>query len=61
MKGGSGMDVFDVAILASMVVLAAFFASIALVEWRDARRRANQLPDAQIIQHPQRERRASAA
>jgi hypothetical protein len=55
------MDALDVVILASMVVLAGFFASVAAMEWRDGRSRANQRPDAQIIQHPQRDRRASAA
>ncbi|MGA9102502.1 hypothetical protein [Aeromicrobium sp.] len=57
------MDVLDVMILASMGVLIVFFASVALVEWRDARtgRRTHQRADAQVIQHPQRNRRPSAA
>jgi hypothetical protein len=55
------MDVLDVMILASMVALVAFFACVAVMEWRDTRSRANQRPDAQVIQHPRREHRASAA
>ena len=58
------MDVLDVMILASMVALVAFFAGVAIVEWRDARaerERLSKRADAQVIQHPQRDRRASAA
>jgi hypothetical protein len=63
-EGGRAMDGFDVMILASMGVLAVFFASVAVAEWWDARaerRRLRQRPDAQVIQHPQRDRSASAA
>jgi hypothetical protein len=50
------MDVVDGVILASMVVLVVFFASVAVMEWWDARsdaRRLDQRPDAQVIQHLQ--------
>ncbi len=49
------MGVLDGVILASMGVLAVFFASVAVMEWWDTRaeaRRADQRPDAQVIQHP---------
>ena len=56
------MDVFDVAVLGSMVVLAVFFASVALFEWRDAREaRRDQQADAEVIQHPRSRQRANPA
>ena len=60
-KGGSDMDVMDLMIMASMAVLAAFFAGVAVLDWRDARAERRNAPDAQVIQHPGRDRRASAA
>jgi hypothetical protein len=59
MKGGYVMDVLDVIILAAMSVLAVFFASVAVLEWWEGR--ADQRSDAEVIQHPQRDQRASAA
>lgn len=58
------MDVFDVTILATMAVLAVFFAFVAIVEWRDGRavrERMNQRADAHVIQHPQSDRRVNPA
>ena len=51
------MDVMDWVILASMGVLVVFFACAAVMEWMDAREGS----DAQVIQHPGRDTRASAA
>jgi len=49
-------------ILASMGVLVVFFASVAVLEWREARaERSDERADAQVIQHPGSDRRASAA
>jgi hypothetical protein len=56
---GAVMDVVDVMILATMSVLAVFFAGVAVAEWWGAR--ADHRSDAQVIQHPQRDQRASAA
>jgi hypothetical protein len=53
------MDVVDVAILASMCVLAVFFAYVAVVEWWEARE--SQQPDAQVIQHPRSDRKFHSA
>jgi len=47
----------DWVILASMGALVVFFASTALMEWREARDRS----EAQVIQHPGSNRRATAA
>ena len=58
------MDVMDGVILASMVVLVLFFASVAVLEWWDGRKERGSLDqraDAQVIQHPQSDRRTSAA
>ena len=55
------MDLFDVAILASMGGLAVFFACIAVLEWRDERRSRSQPADAQVIQHPKSDRRVNPA
>lgn len=58
------MDVLDGVILASMVVLVLFFASVAVLEWWDARAErgsSDQRADAQVIQHPQSDSRISAA
>jgi hypothetical protein len=56
------MDVFDLAILASMVVLAVLFASFAVVEWRAAREaRGDKRVDAQVIQHPRSDRTVNRA
>ena len=58
------MDVLDGVILASMGMLAVFFASVAVMEWWDARsegRRADQRPDAQVLQHTQRDKRVNPA
>jgi hypothetical protein len=58
------MDVFDVMILASMGVLVVIFACVAVLEWWDARAehgRADQRADAQVIQHPQNDRRINPA
>ena len=54
------MDVMDWVILASMGVLVVFFARVAMLEWMDARR-SDEPADAQVIQHPGRDTRASAA
>jgi hypothetical protein len=52
----------DWVILASMSVLVVFFASAAVLEWMDAwAGRSNERADAQIIQHPGSNRKASAA
>lgn len=58
------MDVMDGVILASMGILVVFFASVAVMEWWDARaeaRHANQRPDAQVIQHPQSGKKVNPA
>jgi hypothetical protein len=58
------MDVMDGVILASMGILVVFFASIAVMEWWDARaeaRRADQRPDAQVIQHPHSSKKVNPA
>lgn len=61
-KRGNVMDVFDVAVLVSMGLLAVFFASIAVWDWRDERdARRGQRADAQVIQYPQSDRRANPA
>ena len=47
------MDVLDVVLVASMGVLAVFFASVAVLEWWDARaERSDERADAEVIQHP---------
>jgi hypothetical protein len=53
------MDVLDLVIMASMALLAVCFASYAVLEWRDAR--TDRRPDAQIIQHPSRDKETSSA
>ncbi len=58
------MGVLDGVILASMGVLVVFFASVAVMEWLDARaeaRRMDQRPDAQVIQHPQNSTKVNPA
>ena len=58
------MEVLDVMILASMSVLVAFFASVAVMEWLDARaegRRGDQRADAQVIQHTRRDKSVNPA
>lgn len=50
----------DWVILASMGVLVVFFARVALLEWMDARR-LDEGADAEVIAHPGRDQRASAA
>jgi hypothetical protein len=62
MRKGNVVDVMDWVILASMSVLVVFFASATVLEWMDARAKgSNQGADAQIFQHPGRDRKASAA
>ena len=64
MKKGSVMDVMDGVILASMGMLVVFFASVAVMEWWDARaeaRHADERPDAQVIQHPQNSKKVNPA
>ena len=56
-RGGTVMTVVDVALLASMVLLAVFFAWVAVVEWREDRQR----PHAQVIQHPRSDRKIDSA
>ena len=54
----------DGVILASMGILVVFFASVAVMEWWDARaeaRRADERPDAQVIQHPQNSKKVNPA
>jgi hypothetical protein len=63
-KKRSVMDVMDGVILASMGTLMVFFASVAMMEWWDARaeaRRAGQKPDAQVFQHPQNSKKVNPA
>jgi hypothetical protein len=60
MRKGNVVDVMDWVILSSMGVLVLFFASVAVLEWRDARERSERA-GAQVIQHPGRNTRASAA
>lgn len=58
------MDAMDGVFLASMGVLVVFFAPVAVMEWWDARaqaRRADQRPDAKVIQHPHSGSRANPA
>ena len=58
------MDAMDGVILASMVVLVVLFASVAVLEWWEARterRSSDQRADAHVIQHPRNDSRASAA
>jgi hypothetical protein len=58
------MDVMDGVILASMGILVVFFASVAVMEWWDARaegRRLDQRPDAQVIQHRQSDKKVNPA
>ena len=58
------MDVMDGVILASMGILVVFFASVAVMEWWEARaeaRRADQRPDAQVIQHPHSSKKVNPA
>jgi hypothetical protein len=62
MRKGNVVDVMDWVILASMSVLVVFFASATVMEWLDARAgRSNERADAQIIQHPGSNQKASAA
>lgn len=53
------MDLFDVFILVNVGVIALLFAFVAVLDWRDSR--GNQQPDAQVIQHPQTDRRVNPA
>jgi hypothetical protein len=55
------MDLLDVVILVSMGVLAVVFAGVAVLEWRDSRQREPQGAGAQVIQHPQSDRRVNPA
>ena len=57
------MDIFDVMIMASLGVLVVIFASVAMLESWDARakRHADPRADAQVIQHPQSDRRVNRA
>ena len=62
LETGEGvMNAIDVAFLLSMAALVVFFASIVVVEWRDARAARGQQPDAQVIQHPRSARRVDSA
>ena len=62
MRKGNVVDVMDWVILASMGVLVVFFASVAVMEWMDAQsERLDERADAQVIQHPRSDQRASAA
>ena len=58
MRKGNVVDVMDWVILSSMGVLVVFFASVAVLEWRE---RSDDRADAQVIQHPGSDTRASAA
>ena len=57
------MDVLDLMILASMSMLIVFFASVALVEWWNARAAhgSGEQADAQVIQHPRSDSRINPA
>ncbi len=55
------MDVMDWVILASMSMLVVFFASATVLEWVARIERSNERADAQIIQHPGSDQKASAA
>ncbi|MGH3474382.1 MAG: hypothetical protein ACRDOT_05640 [Aeromicrobium sp.] len=56
------MNLLDVAILASMVMLTVFFAWVVVAEWWDAREaRGDQQADAQVIQHPRSDQRINPA
>lgn len=55
------MNAIDVAMLVSMAALVVFFASVVIVEWRDARAARGQQTDAQVIQHPRSDRRVDSA
>ena len=55
------MDVMDVVILASMGALVVFFASVAVMDWMDGSRHEDQRADAQVIQHPQGDRRSTGS
>ena len=59
--GEVGMNAIDVAMLVSMAALVVFFASVVIVEWRDARAARGQQTDAQVIQHPRSDRRVDSA
>jgi hypothetical protein len=59
MRKGNVVDVMDWVILASMGVLVLFFARVAMLEWRDGL--SDEKPDAEVIQHPRSDTRASAA
>ena len=61
MRKGNVVDVMDWVILASMSVLVVFFASATVLEWIARTERSNERVDAQIIQHPGRDQKASAA
>ena len=61
MKKGNVVDVVDWVILASMSVLAVFFASVAVLEWIARTERSDERADAQIISHPGSGQKASAA
>jgi hypothetical protein len=62
MRKGNVVDVMDWVILASMGVLVVFFASVAVLELREAAaERSDERADAQVIQHPGSDRKASAA
>ena len=58
MRKGDVVDVMDWVILSSMGVLVVFFASVAVLEWWE---RSDERDDAQVIQHPGSDTRASAA
>jgi hypothetical protein len=56
------MDVLDLGILASMCVITMFFAGVAALEWRDARKtREDHETGATVIQHPRSDRRVNPA
>ena len=61
MRKGNVVDVMDWVILASMSMLVVFFASVTVLEWVARTERSNERADAQIIQHPGNDQRASAA
>jgi len=56
------MDLFDVAILVPIGLLAVFFATVAVMEWQDTRvARDEKRGDAQVIQHARSDRSVNPA
>jgi hypothetical protein len=55
------MGVLDLLILASMSLLVVFFATVAVLEWRETRAGRSQGADAHVIEHPRADRRVNPA